>query len=60
MVDPILADIVAGQPMLDAISIDLLDLGTMPLKLGGVKVYDTRDDEVILEAPIMWGSDAKA
>ncbi|KAF5832806.1 hypothetical protein DUNSADRAFT_11179 [Dunaliella salina] len=34
-------------------------LGRLPLQLGGIKSYDTPDDEVVLEIPLMWGSDAK-
>lgn len=49
----------AQQPMLDAIRVEELDLGALPLRLAGLKVYDTKDDEVILEAPIQWGSAIK-
>lgn len=31
--------------------------GTVPPKLGGFKVYNTGDDEVIVEMPFIWGSD---
>lgn len=53
---PILDDVVAKQPTLDAIVVDQLDLGEAPLRLAGVKVYNTKDDEVIMECPIQWGS----
>lgn len=53
---PILDDVVAKQPILDAIVVDQLDLGPAPLRLAGVKVYNTKDDEVIMECPIQWGS----
>ena len=46
----------AKQPVLDAIVVDQLDLGEAPLRLAGVKVYNTKDDEVIMECPIQWGS----
>lgn len=56
---PILEDLVANQPMLDEIVVQELDLGPLPLRLAGIKVYDTKDDEVILEAPVQWGSAVK-
>lgn len=28
------------------------------MKLGGIKTYETREDEVIIEAPVLWGSNA--
>jgi len=34
-------------------------LGSIPLRFGGIKSYDTPDDEVVLEIPLLWGSDAK-
>jgi hypothetical protein len=33
--------------------------GSIPLRLGGIKSYDTSDDEVVVEVPILWGSDAQ-
>ena len=45
--------------MMDAIRVEELDLGDLPLRLAGLKVYDTKDDEVIIEAPIQWGSAIK-
>jgi hypothetical protein len=59
MAKPILEDLVANQPMLDEIVVQELDLGPLPLRLAGIKVYDTKDDEVILEAPVQWGSAVK-
>ena len=59
IVEPILKDLVDNQPLLDEIVIQELDLGHLPLRLAGLKVYDTKDDEVILEAPIQWGSAVK-
>lgn len=44
---------------LDSIEIEHMDLGKKPLQIGGIKTYETRDDEVIIEAPILWGSDAR-
>ncbi len=31
-------------------------VGAVPPRLGGIKSYDTSDDEVILEVPLLWGS----
>lgn len=45
--------------LLDSIEIEVLDLGTKPLRIGGIKTYETKDDEVIVEAPILWGSDCR-
>jgi hypothetical protein len=59
IVKPILEDIVANQPMLDEIVIQELDLGHLPMRFAGLKVYDTKDDEVILETPVQWGSAVK-
>ena len=35
------------------------DLGEIPIKIGGIKTYQTGDDEVIVEAPVLWGGNAK-
>lgn len=59
MIKPMLEDVVAQQPMLDEIVIEELDLGPHPMRLAGLKVYDTKDDEVIMEAPVQWGSSVK-
>lgn len=32
-------------------------LGTKAIRLGGMKVYSTSEDEVILELPVLWGAD---
>lgn len=44
---------------MDSIKIENLDLGNNPLKVGGFKTYETQEDEVIMEAPLQWGSNAK-
>ena len=44
--------------ILSSITIDKVDLGKRPMKLGGIKAYETREDEVIMEAPVLWGSSA--
>ena len=35
-----------------------MDLGSHPMSLGGMKAYHSRDDEAIIECPLVWGSDA--
>jgi hypothetical protein len=34
-------------------------VGTLPPRVGGIKYANTSDDEVILEIPLVWGSDCK-
>ncbi|GAX84222.1 hypothetical protein CEUSTIGMA_g11645.t1 [Chlamydomonas eustigma] len=35
------------------------DIGDVPLRLGGIKTYNTGEDEVIVETSVLWGSNAK-
>ena len=37
----------------------VFDIGPVPPRLGGIKTYDTSDDEVMIEMPLMWGSQSK-
>ena len=46
-------------PFIEAVDIELIDFGTKPLRVGGIKVYDTTDDEVIMETAVVWGSNAR-
>lgn len=46
-------------PVVQAVNIDLIDLGTYPLKFGGVKAYETVAEEGMLEVPVQWGSNAR-
>lgn len=48
----------AQYPFIEAIDIELIDFGTKPIRVGGVKVYGSFDDEVIMETPLTWGSNA--
>lgn len=34
-------------------------IGGMPPRVGGIKGINTSDDEVILEVPLLWGSDCQ-
>lgn len=45
--------------MVQAVNIELIDLGTHPLRLGGVKAYETVAEEGMLEVPVQWGSNAR-
>lgn len=46
-------------PFIEAIDIELIDFGTKPMRVAGVKVYNSVDDEVIMETPLCWGSNAR-
>lgn len=46
-------------PVVQAVNIELIDLGTHPLRLGGVKAYETVAEEGMLEVPVQWGSNAR-
>ena len=43
---------------MQAVDIENLDMGTIPMSVGGVKVYQTSEDEGIFECPMTWGGDA--
>lgn len=45
-------------PFVSALDIELIDFGTKPATVGGIKVYLSSDDEVIMETPLLWGSNA--
>eukprot|EP00271_Cylindrocystis_brebissonii_P006518 TRINITY_DN19297_c0_g1_i1.p1 TRINITY_DN19297_c0_g1~~TRINITY_DN19297_c0_g1_i1.p1 ORF type:complete len:594 (-),score=180.44 TRINITY_DN19297_c0_g1_i1:905-2686(-) len=42
---------------IQSITFDALSIGTLPPTIQGVKVYDTTDDEVILEPVLKWAGD---
>ena len=44
---------------MQAVNIELIDLGTHPLAIGGVKAYETAAEEAMLEVPVQWGSNAR-
>ena len=44
---------------MQAVNIELIDLGTHPLAIGGVKAYETAAEEGMLEVPVQWGSNAR-
>ncbi len=37
----------------------VFDLGDHPPRVSGIKVYQSDDDEAILELPMMWGASAQ-
>ena len=46
-------------PFIQAVDIEILDMGSQPAAFGGAKSYPTANDEAILEAPLLWGGDAR-
>ena len=46
-------------PFIQAVDIEVLDLGTQPPAIGGAKSYSAANDEAIIEAPVLWGGDAR-
>lgn len=52
-------DAVVQYPFIQAVDIEILDMGSQPPAIGGAKSYATNNDEAILEAPMLWGGDAR-
>ena len=50
---------VLQYPFLEAMDIELIDFGTKPMRIQGVKVYPSQDNEVVMESPVSWGSNAR-
>ena len=46
-------------PLLQAVDIETIDLGSKPPAVGGVKSYQSSSDEATIETTLMWGSDAR-
>lgn len=46
-------------PVVEAVDIELIDLGTHPLTIGGIKAYETNGEEVMIEVPVHWGSNMR-
>lgn len=46
-------------PFIQAVDIEILDLGTEPPAIGGAKSYSAANDEAIIEAPVLWGGNAR-
>lgn len=59
--EPLLEQVVRekGKGYLTALKLELLDCGAVPVRLDGIKTYDTKEDELIIEAPVVWGSQLK-
>ena len=49
----------AQTPFVQAVDIEVIDLGTKPPAIGGVKSYSATSDEATMECTLMWGSDAR-
>ena len=49
----------AQYPFIQAVDIEVLDLGEQPPAIGGAKSYAASNDEATLEAPVLWGGDAR-
>ena len=45
--------------ILQAIDLEIIDMGTQPISLGGVKTYASNSDETMVETTAMWGSNAR-
>ncbi len=41
---------------LEDIALEKFDFGDSPLRVAGLKRYNTSQDEVILDMPVQWGS----
>ena len=44
---------------MQAVDFEAIDLGTKAMQIGGIKMYQTSEDEIIFEAPGIWGSNAR-
>ena len=44
---------------MQAVDIEVIDLGTKAPAIGGVKSYSSTADEATIECTLMWGSDAR-
>ena len=49
----------AQTPFVQAVDIEVIDLGTKAPAIGGVKSYSSTADEATIECTLMWGSDAR-
>ncbi|CAG9466560.1 unnamed protein product [Pedinophyceae sp. YPF-701] len=56
MLPDILEQQVGKIDFIEAIAIEELDLGKRAPRLGGMKVYESNEDELVMETPLMWGS----
>ncbi|KAK9864981.1 hypothetical protein WJX84_009997 [Apatococcus fuscideae] len=60
MAQPYIDEYKKQYSWLTAVFLHRIDLGTFPMAIAGFKIYQTADDEVILESAIQWGSNANA
>ncbi|KAK9809105.1 hypothetical protein WJX72_009433 [[Myrmecia] bisecta] len=59
MAGPQLEAVYKQFPFIELISIETLDLGTRPIRVGGVKMYESKEEEVKMEVAAIWGSNAR-
>ncbi|KAJ0505269.1 putative C2 domain, synaptotagmin-like mitochondrial-lipid-binding domain, C2 domain superfamily [Helianthus annuus] len=53
--EPMFADYIGvGHRPIEAITFETLSLGTLPPTFQGVKVYETNENELVMESPIKW------
>ncbi|XP_076937512.1 synaptotagmin-3-like [Bidens hawaiensis] len=53
--EPVFADYIGiGHRLIEAITFETLSLGTLPPTFQGVKVYETNENEIVMESPIKW------
>ncbi|KAI7736750.1 hypothetical protein M8C21_014394, partial [Ambrosia artemisiifolia] len=53
--EPMLADYIGlGHRPIEAITFETLNFGTLPPTFQGVKVYETNENELVMESPIKW------
>ena len=55
----VISKVPVQYPFIQAVDIEVLDLGSQPPAIGGAKSYSAANDEAILEAPVLWGGDAR-
>ncbi|KAK9787262.1 hypothetical protein WJX73_001203 [Symbiochloris irregularis] len=56
---PMMDETIAKIPFLQAVDFEAIDLGTKPMQIGGIKTYQTSEDEIIFESPGSWGSNSR-
>jgi len=56
---PQMKELQKQYPFIEAMDIELIDFGTKPMRIQGVKVYPSQDNEVVMESLLTWGSNAR-
>lgn len=42
--------------ILESVDLEVVDLGEAPVRLGGIKVYESREDNLMMEGVLIFGS----